>query len=399
MLFAAFPPSEQGFALGLYGIALLMAPALGPVLGGYLVDHELWRWIFFINIPIGILGIVLGIFLLKERRAREKPKADILGMITAVVGFGAVLYGASVASEGGWTTPPVLASLGIGIITLIAFVIIELRHAEDPLLEFRLFGSWIFLNASLVGWVTVMALFGAEFLMPLYLQTLRGRTGIETGLILLPLAVVAGIVTPIAGRLYDHIGPRALVIFGFTILCINTWQLSKLTGSTPIGFVAFLMGLRGLAFGSTVQSTFATALGTVNRMRVARGSSLINATRFVVQSVAVAVFATIISGAQSPGVRSLGAAMAKLPAAQQRGVGWCESTHPSPAAEAMPDEMRMRACRENMAGFESAYRVTFGFALLALVLSVSLPGWPGAWEGREQLSGDKGGDSAARAAA
>ncbi|HEY4132231.1 MAG TPA: DHA2 family efflux MFS transporter permease subunit [Gemmatimonadaceae bacterium] len=398
MLFAAFPPREQGFALGLYGIALLMAPALGPVLGGYLVDVGLWRWIFFINIPIGTLGVILGSVLLKERRSNEKAKADLPGIVTAVIGFGSVLYAASIASYVGWTSATVVVTFGIGFLALVVFVVLELRRREQPLLEFRLFGSWIFLNATLVGWVTVMALFGAEFLMPLYLQMLRGRTALETGLILLPLAIVAGIVTPLAGRLYDRIGPRSIVVFGFTILCINTWQLSKLTGSTPINFVAFLMALRGLAFGATVQSTFATALGTVDRMRVARGSSLINSTRFVVQSIGVAVFATIIAGAQSPAVRQLTARMTQQPAAEQRGVGLCESTRPTAAIAAIPNSTRVRACDESMTGFESAYRVTFIFAVIALLLSAFLPGWPFRWEGRAQL-GAAPSDSSIRAAA
>jgi hypothetical protein len=188
------------------------------------------------------------------------------------------------------------------------------------------------------------------------------------------------------------------VVFGFTILCINTWQLSKLTGSTPINFVAFLMALRGLAFGATVQSTFATALGTVDRMRVARGSSLINSTRFVVQSIGVAVFATIIAGAQSPAVRQLTARMTQQPAAEQRGVGLCESTRPTAAIAAIPNSTRVRACDESMTGFESAYRVTFIFAVIALLLSAFLPGWPFRWEGRAQL-GAAPSDSSIRAAA
>src|SRR5262249_2495698 len=153
-----------------------------------------------------------------------------------------------------------------------------------------------------------------------------------TGLILLPLAVAASIATPIAGRIYDAIGPRAIVVAGFGVLALNTWQLSELTGSTSIRWIVFLMGLRGLAFGLTVQSTFATALGTVKRERVARGSALVNSLRFVMQSIAVAVFATITSSARPP-----------------------------------------------IAGFERAYRVTFWFALLALGLAGWLPGWPGEW--------------------
>jgi DHA2 family multidrug resistance protein len=385
MLFAAFPPREQGFALGLYGVALLVAPALGPVVGGLLVDHGLWRWVYFINVPIGITGITLGVLMLRERKSRERVRADPFGLATSVVGFGAMLYAASIASTSGWTSVPVLIAFGIGVVGLAAFVLVELFVARQPLLEFRLFTNWTFLNATLVGWVTVMALFGAEFLMPIYLQMLRGRTAFNTGLILLPLAITAGITTPIAGRLYDKIGPRPLVIVGFAILCVNTWQLSELTGTTSIRWVLFLMALRGLAFGNTVQSTFATALGTVDRERVARGSSLINSTRFVVQSIAVAVFATIISSGLSPAVQRVQAQMETQPAAAQKGVGVCESTRDGvrpPASELL---VMRQACTEQMAGFELAYRVTFWFSLLALVLASLLPGWPFGWGGREEL--------------
>jgi DHA2 family multidrug resistance protein len=344
MLFAAFPPAEQGFALGLYGVALLAAPALGPILGGLLVDRGLWRWIFFINVPIGIAGVALGTWLLREQRPERDTRADALGLLASIVGFGAILYAAAIADQAGWTGGRVVVAGAAGIAGLAAFAAIELRVASDPLLDLRLFRNWTFLNASLVGWVTVMALFGAEFLLPIYLQMLRGRTALQTGLILLPLAVTAGITTPIAGRLYDRIGPRSLVTFGFAVLALNTWQLSELTATTSISWILVLMALRGLALGSTVQSTYATALGTVERKRVSRGSSLINSMRFVVQSFAVAVLATIVASYRGDPVR----------------------------------------------GFESAYRVTFWFSLLALALGALLPGWPGAWGGRAELAEDAG---------
>lgn len=388
MLFEAFPPKEQGFALGLYGIGILMAPALGPVLGGYLVDRDLWRWAFFINVPIGISGIALGRWLLKEQRAEGEVKPDPLGLVASIVGFGALLYGASIAAQAGWSSPIVLVAFALGVGGLIAFAAVEMKVADDPLLDLDLFGNWTFLNASLVGWVTVMALFGAEFLMPIYLQTLRGQPAFSTGLILLPLAITAGIVTPIAGRIYDRIGPRAIVVFGFIVLSVNTWQLSKLTGTTSVRWVVFLMAMRGLAFGSTVQSTYATALGTVEPRRVSRGSALVNSMRFVMQSVAVAVFATIVASAVSPPAKEVQSALQRRTAAQQRGFGFCESTRPN-AVEAAhtPAPALRRVCDENMRGFGHAYRVTFWFSLLALVLSLHLPGWPGKWRGREQLRG------------
>ncbi|HVX41003.1 MAG TPA: DHA2 family efflux MFS transporter permease subunit [Gemmatimonadaceae bacterium] len=386
MLFAAFPPEEQGYALGLYGIALLVAPALGPILGGYLVDHGLWRWIFFINVPVGVLGVVLGTRLLRELRPDRDVRLDPWGLATSIVGFGGLLYAAGIAADAGWTAPPVLAGFAVGGVGLLAFFVVEAKVARDPLLDLHLFSNIIFLNATLVGWVTVMALFGAEFLMPIYLQMVRGRTAFHTGLILLPLAVTAGIVTPIAGRLYDRVGPRPLVVVGFSVLAVNTWQLSRLTGTTSITWVAMLMAMRGFAFGNTVQSTYATALGTVERMRVARGSSLINSTRFAVQAIAVAVLATIVASAQSPATRAMQQRVEQAPAAARAGIGICESTTAAGAAALVRAGAAMRsACHETMRGFESAYRVTFWFSLLALALAAFLPGWPFGWAGRKAL--------------
>ncbi|MGH2670776.1 MAG: DHA2 family efflux MFS transporter permease subunit, partial [bacterium] len=229
MLFAAFPPAEQGLALGVFGIALLVAPAVGPILGGLLVDQHLWRWIFFINIPVGILGLTLATRFLRERRSPRAPALNPVSIATSVVGFGAVLYAASIAADHGWTSGPVLLWFGIGFASLALFAVNELFRAASPLLNLRLFARRNFLRASLVGYVSVLALFGAEFLMPVYLQALRGRTALDTGLILLPLAITAGITMPIAGRLYDIIGPRSLLTAGFAVLMFNTWQFSQIT--------------------------------------------------------------------------------------------------------------------------------------------------------------------------
>ncbi|MCB0067241.1 MAG: DHA2 family efflux MFS transporter permease subunit, partial [Caldilineaceae bacterium] len=199
LLFSAFPPKEQGTALGIFGIAIVTAPALGPILGGYLVDQGLWRWIFFVNIPVGILGIGLASWWLKAQERQQGLSLDLWGLIASTVGFGSILYASSVASDQGWTAPNVLLFFALGVVGLIAFFLIELFVAEQPLLDLRLFRSRIFTNAAFVGWVSVVALFGAEFLLPLYLQVLRGRTALETGFILLPLAVAAAIATPLAG--------------------------------------------------------------------------------------------------------------------------------------------------------------------------------------------------------
>lgn len=402
-LYRAFPPKEQGTALGYFGVALVFAPALGPILGGWFVDANLWRLIFFINIPIGILGVLLGSRFLLDYQVERKPAFDPLGLITAVIGFGSVLYAASIAEINGWTGPVTLTALGIGVLALIAHVMIELYMVKEPMTSLRLFGNSVFLNAALVGYVATIALFSAEFLMPVYLQAYRGRTALETGYILLAVALTSGIATPLAGKLYDKIGPRMNLIVGFLILCINTWQLSRLEANTPIWYLVFLLALRGLAVGLTLQTSFVAALSSVPLNALPRGSSLLNSTRFVVQAVSVAALATVFSSSISADIRAQQDRMQESTTVSTARFGVCETpgvraeenlppgvstslaSLSGPQAEAARTKILSTlaaACAQSIQGFENAYRITFFAAIGALILGAFLPGWPGRWGGR-----------------
>ncbi len=392
LLLGSFPVREQGTALGLFGIATLVAPALGPIMGGWLVDHNLWRFIFFINPPIGLVGVILGSFLLQERKSERRPRLDIWGLVTEVVGFGSILYAASIAANEGWTSPDVVVWFVVGVVGLVLFAVVELFVAREPLLDLRLFKKRIFLNATVLGYVSVIALFGAEFLMPVYLQSLRGRSAFDTGLILLPMAVTGGLATIFSGRLYDRVGPRPLVAAGFAILIVNTWQLSLLRGDTAIPWILFLLALRGLALGLTMQPTLVTALSVVPMPAMARGSSLSNATRNVVQSIGVALLATVLASTLSPQVQVLEAQFSEAPGpATAPRIALCDPNVGVASVISTGGAMVLgqdaittiqRACTENVAGFERAYGVTFFAAVIALAMGLMLPGWPFKWAGR-----------------
>lgn len=385
-LFRTFPSKEQGYALGIFGIVLLVAPALGPILGGFLIDQNLWRFIFFINPPIGILGIILGSKKLPMFPEEHKPAFDWLGLIFEVIGFGAVLYAASVAAYSGWNAPDVMIGFIIGGVGLVIFAIVELFVAKEPLLDLRLYGKRTFLIANIVGYISVIALFGAEFLLPIYLQFLRGKTAFVTGLILLPMAITGGVATIIAGRLYDKVGPRVLLAFGFGLLILNTWQLSRLGANESIGWIMFLLGLRGLALGTTVQTTFVTGLSVVPLREVANGSSLTNATRQVIQAIAVAILATVLVSTLSPQIAALQQQFLNTPvAASTAPVAICDPQSTGTIAANLPpssNELLTQACQQNIAGFEKAYTITFYAAIAALVMGILLPGWPFKWAGR-----------------
>ena len=405
-LYRAFPPKEQGTALGYFGIVLVFAPALGPILGGWLVDQNVWRVIFFINIPIGIIGVLLGSRFLLDYRVERKPIFDPLGLITAVIGFGSVLYAASIAESNGWSGSSTLMYFGIGIVALIAFTFIELFVAREPMLNLRLFGNGVFLNATLVGYVATVALFGAEFLMPVYLQAYRGYTALQTGFILLGVAITSGIATPLAGRIYDKIGPRMNLIVGFFLLCINTWQFSKIEADTPISYIFLLLMLRGLAVGLTLQTSFVAALSSVPLNNLPRGSSLLNSTRFAVQAVSVAALATIFASAVPAEIRAQQDQMQNTQTSSSEHFGVCstpgvkaeenlppgvDSTLASlPAAQAGAAKAKILstlqlACDSSIQGFENAYNLTFFAAIGALIGGALLPGWPAKWGGRGSM--------------
>jgi DHA2 family multidrug resistance protein len=395
-LYRAFPPREQGTALGIFGIALVVAPALGPILGGWLVDVQLWRAIFFVNVPIGILGVFLASRFLPDYRVEKHPVFDPFGLITAVIGFGGLLYAASQAEISGWTGPTTLTAFAVGLIALGINVIVELFVVKEPMLNLRLFANRTFLNAALVGYVATVALFGAEFVMPIYLQSFRGRTALETGFILLGVAATSAIATPLAGRLFDKIGPRMLVTTGFAILCINTWQLAQIRGDTAISYIVFLLALRGLAVGLTLQTTFTTSLSSIPLNMLPRGSSLLNSTRFVVQAVSVAALATVLTSTLSANVKAQQEKAQERPASSSARFGVCEtpgvkaednlppgtaSTLAAPVKAKIVDGLK-QVCDQSMQGFEATYRITFYASVGALIIGLFLPGWPAKWGGR-----------------
>lgn len=386
LLYKAFPPEDRGKAMGVFGIALVAAPALGPILGGWLVDLGHWRWIFYINVPIALLGTLLGSLWLPASAGSRTARFDPLGLLFSSIGFGSLLYAASQASSLGWTAPEVVRFFLIGAAALLVFALVELFVVKEPLLDLRLFGSGAFLISTLTGWVSVLALFGAEFLMPLYLQVLRGRTALEAGVLLLPLALASAVATPISGRLFDRIGARPLAVVGFGLLAINTWQFSHLTPETPISTIQWLLALRGLALGLTVQITMLVSLSVVPLSRTARASSLVNATRQVVQSLGVALLATILASAISASTNEQMASAERFRggATTAERVVLCGpeglATTGTVGGFTLPPQALgpiRTFCTEYTQGLENAYTFTFYASLVALALGAMMPGWPG----------------------
>ncbi|WP_340018414.1 DHA2 family efflux MFS transporter permease subunit [Paenibacillus sp. FSL H3-0457] len=286
MVFRLAPPERRGSIMGMLGIPMLLAPALGPVLSGWFIESLSWHWIFLINLPIGIAAFILCIKFLPDTDRGRTPALDLLGMILAPIAFSMLAYG---VSEGGtsWTSTTTLTGVIVGGVALILFIIVELRH-QNPLLELRVFKSSDFSRGIILAWVSQVALFGAMILIPLYLQQIKGYTALETGLILLPQALASGVGMPLGGRLFDKIGARPLAFVGLGIISGALFILSSITAETGLGLIITALVMMGLGMGLSMMPLNTHVLNAAPRKLVGRVTPLTAAAQQVVVSFAVA---------------------------------------------------------------------------------------------------------------
>ena len=297
LLFREFPPHERGVAMGFFGVPALLAPALGPTLGGYIVTFAGWQPIFYINVPIGIVAIILAMVLLREYRPEGRTRFDFIGFFFAAIGLATMLYALSDASTDGWTSGTVLGFLLVGLIFLALFVITEIIIANrggQPLLDLRLFANGPFRTAIIASVFVIFCLFSGLFLFTIYLQTIRGLSAFQTGLLLLPQALASMVSVIVGGRLVDRIGVRAVMIPGLLILAFATWQLTFLTTSSPYSWIQLIFILRGLALGLTIQPLTVAMMAEVRPRQLAQASSLNTVGRAVSSSLGIAVIATLV---------------------------------------------------------------------------------------------------------
>ncbi|MGE6259489.1 DHA2 family efflux MFS transporter permease subunit [Heyndrickxia sporothermodurans] len=289
-----FPPEKRGAAMGLMGVAMIFAPAIGPTLSGWLIGHYSWRVLFDIVIPFGILDLILAFAWMKDVTKVTNPKFDTLGFIFSAIGLGFLLYGFSEAGNNGWSSAVVLISLAIGIIGLILFVWRELT-TDNPMLELRVFKYDIFALTTVISMVINMAMFAAMILLPIYLQNIRGFTALESGLLMLPGAVVMGIMSPISGKLFDRMGARPLAIFGLIITVITTWQFSQLTMQTSYGHIMLLYVLRMFGMSFLMMTVMTEGMNQLPIHLTSHGTAASNTARTVAGSIGTAFLVTVMT--------------------------------------------------------------------------------------------------------
>lgn len=298
ILYQVIPQEERGMALGIWGIAAMAAPAVGPTLSGYIVQHLDWRLIFTINIPVGVVGVVLAALLLKESPTKPPKSFDLVGFVSVAVGMVSILYVLGEGSNINWNDLETVGLLILGSFSLVIFVINELMH-DEPLLDLRLFKIFPYSLSIVLSSITNIAMFGGIFLIPLFLQNLQGYTAMQSGIIMFPSAIATGIMMPIGGKLFDKFGAKPVVFPGLLIMAWSTYELSLITMDTPASTLTWLMVMRGVGLGLSMMPASTAGMNAVAPQMVARASALSNVIRQVAGSLGIAVLTTVMQHQQS----------------------------------------------------------------------------------------------------
>ena len=346
-------PARVGRVMAIVGVPMLLGPILGPILGGFLVDQVSWRWIFFINIPIGIVALTASLRVLPRDEPRPTERFDALGLALLSPGLALVIYGlAQSSSHGGFGSPGVLIPVLIGLALLAAFVFHGLRTAH-PLLDLRLFQNRVFAAASATLTVFALAVFGGMLLLPLYLQAVRGESALVSGLLMAPQGIGAMITMPIAGKLTDRMGVGKIVLPGMALIIASFVALTQVTATTSYWWLGVVLFVMGLGMGGSMMPVFSGAMQTLRRAAVARASTSLNILQQVGASIGTAVMAVVLSSALA----------SRLPAGGGNGLG----------ATAVPDAVRERIAPLMAEAFGETFWWATGFVVIATLVALLLP--------------------------
>ena len=294
ILFSLSKPEKRGLIMGIWGIAIMSAPAFGPTLSGYIVQNFNFRWIFYINVPIGIINIFIARAYIPELKPKDAGKFDLLGFVTCVIGFFCLLYALSDAPTSGWSSAKII-SLFIGAAIFLAlFVVLELT-TENPMLELRLFKIRPFLASNIAVSFMSMAMMGELFLLPVFLQNGLGFSPLQTGILTMPGALMTAALMPISGALFDKVGARPLAIAGFIVMWIGSLMLINLNFNWTYLAIMVVYGVRSSGRGLAMAPLTTAGMNSVPPSLVNRASALQNTLRNVAASVGVAILGTVMT--------------------------------------------------------------------------------------------------------
>lgn len=294
MLFRAFPPQERIRASSILTVPTTLAPALGPVLGGLLVTDLSWRWVFYVNVPIGAAALAFGLLFLKHEAPHPPGRFDVTGFVLSGVGLGLLMYGVSEGPILGWRTAAVLATMALGAVVLAAAAAVELR-TTDPLVDLRLLANRLFRASNAVMVLGAAAFLGTLYVVSLFYQDGRGMTALASGLSIFPEAIGVMSGAQLASRfLYPRLGPRRNVFLGLVGVAAAIGCMSLVGGTTDLWWMRLLMYLMGLSMAQVFVPLQAAAFATISPAATGRASTMFNAVRQLGSAIGVAVFTTAV---------------------------------------------------------------------------------------------------------
>lgn len=313
VLLITFPVERRGFAMGIFGLVNAFAPMIGPTVSGFMVDILNWHIMFYIVLALVAMVIVLAVFLIGrcEHESEAGASLDPLSVILSTLGFGGMLYGFSVIGSTGFTIPTCAITV-IGAIC-VAWFFVRQTHLEVPMLRVEVLKDRNFLVATIICMIVQAVMFAAPVLMPLYVQDLLGYSAIVSGLVIMPGAILMGVLNPIAGKIFDRRGPRAMSIVGLTLLFLTTLSFAFFTLSTSIIVVAVVFGLRMIGMVLVNMPVNTWGMNSLDTRLINHGTSINNTLRMVAGSLGTAIVVSIytfVGTAYSPEVGEVNASMA-----------------------------------------------------------------------------------------
>lgn len=363
IMLSIFPASKRGAAMGTVGIVIGLAPAIGPTLSGWIVDNLSWRYLFSLIAPIAGVVVLLAIFLVKDVLPTKKEKIDVLSVTTSTIGFGSLLYGFSEAGNKGWTNSEILAFIFIGIIFVAIFILRQLKM-DEPFLDVTVFKHFEFTLAAVLSGVTNLAMVGIEMVLPLYIQNLRGASAFHSGLILLPGALMIGIMSPITGRIFDRYGARQMAITGMTLLTLGTIPFMFLTETSSFLMIIILYAIRMVGVALVMMNVTTSGMNSLPLDKISHGTAVNNTFRQVLSSIGTAILVSVLTTTTND----------QMPAKSM--------------LKALPLQYKNQAMSATLAGFHAAFAISVLFALVALVLSFFLKkGNRAREEAKEEVNG------------
>lgn len=289
-----FPPHKRGAAMGLLGIAMILGPAVGPTITGWVIQNYKWNVIFYVMFMIGLLIIVLALKYFTLKQPVSKVKIDVFGVVTSSIGLGSLLYGFSEAGNKGWSSAEVIIAIIIGVIGLGFFIWRQLT-TDNKMLDLRVFSYSTFTSTLIINAIVTMALYGGMVLLPIYLQNIRGFTPMVSGLLLLPGSLIMGLMGPFSGKLFDKYGIRPLAIFGLLLTTCGTYQFVHLTAETPSIEIMIDYIIRSIGMSFIMMPIMTAGMNALPRELISHGTATQNTAKQVAGSIGTALLITIMT--------------------------------------------------------------------------------------------------------